>query len=197
MTQNLIMTYKGNPPYEASEVYVAANNWDGTFGTAVKVRGINMFVRAARMKVIEGMGDGRLAAKTSKVLAVPITIRSLAIPVSGYEVIMSQAAAAYGTSPNRYQQFETGARDETGMFGVLARIPAANSTGGIIYFAPFVTVIGDLEWRFDGDNFVASEFRCEAIGDPYLTKANGQPLIDRWREYETNLPSPTSLPFPS
>lgn len=197
MTQNLIMTYKGNPPYEASHVYVAVNNWDGTFGTAVEVKGVNMTVRTARMKTIEGMGNRRIAAKTSKIIAAPITIRSLSIPVAGYEVIMQQVSAAYGVSPNRYTQFETGAGDETGMFGILARLPAANSTGGIIYFAPFVTVIGDLEWRFDGDNFVASEFRCEAIGDPFLTKANGLPLVDRWREYESDLPTPTSMPFPA
>jgi hypothetical protein len=193
---SLIMNYKGNPPYEIDKLWVATNNWDGTFGGMVEVLGANMFVHAARMKVVEGVANRRIAARTSKVLAVPITLRSLAIPVAGYEVIMNQTSASYGTTPDRYNQLELGAGDETGFFGVIARIPAANSTGGILYFAPFVTVTQDIEWRFDGDNYVSSEFRCEAIGDPVLTKAGGAPLLERWREYESSLPTPTSMPFP-
>jgi len=194
MVSNLLMTYKGFPPYEPERAWVAANNWDGTFGTAIEVRGINLAVRSARLKVIEGSGNRAIMAKSSKVLAVPVTIRALAIPLAAYEVIMNTPVSAYGVAPNRYQQFETGSSDETSSFGLMVKARYANANGGMYFFWPFVTVIQDIEWRFDGDNYVATELRCEAIQDPTLTKADGSNLIERIRNYET-LPNITEMPL--
>lgn len=190
----LLMTYKGNPPYEVDKLWVALNNWDGTFGTSIEVAGVNMLVGSRRLKTLEGMGNRRIIAQSGKVLAIPITFRALAIPMDAYEMIMNTVVSDYGTTPNRYQQMETGAGDEPQSFGVLARIKAAQSTGGLYYFWPFVSVRQDIEWRFDGDNYVSTEMRCEAIGDPVLTKADGSPLLERFRNYET-LPTITSMPL--
>lgn len=178
-----LFSFEG-PQYDIDDVKIARNNGDGTFGTAVDVPSVDLYVANFRTKSAEGRGDGGITAVASQIEACEVTVRNLSIAMESLEVFLGISIQSSGVSPNRERSMHI-TNNRFPYFGIVGRAFAGESDAGTMIFFPYVKIMQNFEWRMEYNVFTMPEVRALALRDPVLLGEDGRRLLSHVKGYET------------
>lgn len=182
----------GGPAYDIDELYVAANNGDGTFGTPVRVPGINSLRIRKNLKSQTGRGNAQIVAMRGQIESYNVTFTGIHLDQDVLAVLTGSPTYLSGTTPNRVKS-QTFHNENMPAFGVVGRSIAGDG-GDVQYFLPYCRLMESIEANASYNEFVMPELGGMAIGDPVLLdpKNTSKPLFYALVEHETL----TDIAFP-
>lgn len=178
----------GGPPVDILDCKVAANNGDGSFGTAHDVPSVQLVSAKVEVTTAELPGDGEITSTYTRMRKATIRLRHGAIPRAAYADMFGMQGYEYGVTPNRRYVRRWGPRNFP-YFALAAKTGAGdNGTGCNIMFAPMCKITDAPDIQFQSDNFVILEMTITALPDPNYLDENLNGTIIEPLEYETAVP---------
>ncbi len=159
----------GGPQYNLEDAKVAANNLNGTFGTAVDVPSVQLLGIKYNTVNASLEGDGGITSVVSKAISATMTIRFGSVNLQTLEVITGATLSESGTTPNRVHRMKfTG--ENMPWFAVCGKTTAAeNTTADTHFFCPKLKCTEGFEVRMEYNAFSIPEIPAMAIKDPDYT----------------------------
>lgn len=178
----------GGPSYDIVELWIAANNLDGTFGTPFMLPSCDLFSVKINVKSAQARGNGRITAIASQIESAGGTLRNASITQAIYATMWGKASLQSGTTPNRQKRLALGS-ERAKWFGILGK-SLAGDDGDTHIFLPYVRCVEAFDFRFEYNAFTVPEITVMALVDPVLldTGADGNselPLVLDIVEHET------------
>lgn len=173
--------------YDINDAQVFVNNLDGTFGPGVNVPSIDLFVSTINNKNQTMRGDARITAIASGAESAECQFRFGSFNMQVMQIILGSVYSYSGTTPNRKTQMDVGAGQTFPYFGIVGRSPSGlGNAGATLIFLPCCKLMQNLAVRVDYNNFMIPEVTGMAVGDPVLVDPAGNPLLIRYKMYETS-----------
>jgi hypothetical protein len=176
--------------WDINNAVIAANNGDGTFGSAIDVKGVVSVAVTINIKSGEQMGDGGVYSVLSK--ATKGTVKFQFADQQSFavlQVIRNKTKGIYGSNPT-VQHMGIGT-EQFPYFALAGQTYQDDGTETFNVFMPNIKVTSDFDFAIAENSFVLPEFTCTAVPDSNWTRA-GFPQIAILFEY----PDSTALTIP-
>lgn len=130
----------GSPQFGLSDVKVAKNNLDGSFGAAVDVPSVQLLGLQLQTTNAELTGDDIITAVHSKIIGGQATIRWGSVAFEVLEVLTNLTTESGNTTPNQYRRMRITAY-QAQYFAICGKVNAVEGSGCFIMFAPLVKLM--------------------------------------------------------
>ena len=170
--------------YGLRDAKVAVNNLDGSFGTAIDVPSVQLYVANLQTVNAQLEGDDAITATAARIISAQVTIRFGSADLDLLGILTGNAVDNSGTTPNRRRQLDI-SNLKLPYFGISGKADSEEGTGDNHIFVPKIKLMEGFEIRLEYNTFVAPEITAMAVGDPNFLDANSLSSIVQVVQYET------------
>lgn len=171
----------GGPIVDLLDMKVAANNLDGTFGTAVDVPGAQMASIKMTATSVQAEGDGEIVATYTRTRGAELRMRNVSVSSAVYGVLFGTNNYEYGESVSHRRIMRHGPQDMP-YFALAWKSASADAGSGTsggcaVVFVPRCKVTEAPNLQFAYNTFVLSEVGIQALPEPYYLNEYGDPSV--------------------
>lgn len=170
--------------YGLRDAKVAVNDLDGTFGTAIDVPSVQLFVSNLQTVNAQLEGDDRITASASRIISAQVQIRFGSIDLDILELITGGTLDESGSTPNQRRQLNISNR-RLPYFGICGKADAEEGSGDTHIFVPKLKIMEGFELRMEYNVFAIPEITAMAVGDDNFLDEDSLPSIVQIVQYET------------
>jgi len=169
--------------YGLRDCKVAINNLDGTFGTAVDVPSVALYVANLQTVNAQLEGDDSITATAARIISAQVTFRFGSADLDLLAILTGQSVDNSGTTPNRRRQLDISAL-RLPYFGISGKADAEEGAGDNHIFVPKVKITEGFEIRLEYNTFAAPEITAVAVGDINFLDSGSLASIIQVVQYE-------------
>lgn len=152
--------------FGVNDAIIAPWTGTGTYGTPVDVPHISMMNATVRVLSAEGVGDDRIVAVASRVIAGSVQMRMTAVPVNVLEIIYGVDLISVGADDTLVETLPISAGQRLPWFGVVGQGLEEEGLGDVILAANKCKVTSDIQLGSMEYGVLSSvEFTATCLGE--------------------------------